>query len=319
MSRAPGEQTAINKTKSRSRRIFGKTNLFLTCLALPFFLYKLIFHYVPITGVILAFKDYKFPKGVFGSDWCGLKNFEFFFASPDAWRTARNTIGYNISFIILGTLSALVVAILLYEVTSRAVVKYAQTTMLLPHFMSWVIVAFIAYGFLSYKSGVVNNLLVSLGGERVNWYINKPAWIFIIPFFNTWKHVGMSSLIYYASLMGVDASYFEAARVEGAGRFQIALKITLPFLYPLITMLTILAVGRIFDADFGLFYQLPKDSTMLYETTDVIETYIFRALKGQANFAMATAVGLYKSLIGLVLVVTTNQVVKRFSPENTLF
>ncbi len=301
------------------RKTAGMNNLMLICLALPMFLSKLIFHYIPMTGIVLAFKDFHYAKGIFGSPWVGLDNFAFFFQSPDAWRTARNTLGYNISFILLGTVSALLFALLLYEVGSKAIVKYAQTSMLLPHFMSWVIVAFIAYGFLSYKSGILNGMLASFGLDKVNWYTSKTAWIFIFPIANTWKNLGMSSIIYYACLMGVDPAYYEAAKVEGANRLQIATRITLPFLYPLVIMLGILDVGKIFNADFGLFYQLPKDSTIIYETTDVIETYIFRALKEQGNMGMATAVDLYKSLISFALVIGTNQLVKKFSPENTLF
>jgi putative aldouronate transport system permease protein len=315
-----GDKLAAKTGLERRRsKYFNQTNLFLLCLAMPMFIYKIIFHYVPMAGIVLAFKEFRYDTGIFRGEWVGFKNFEFFFRSPDAWRTVRNTVGYSLVFMIIGTIATVVVALLLYELTSRAMAKYMQTTMLLPHFMSWVIVAFIAYGFLSYGSGLINNILEDMGLERVRWYAKKEAWIFIIPLVNTWKHIGMGSLVYYASLMGVDPSYHEAAKVEGANRFQIMTKINLPFLYPLIIMLSILAIGRIFNADFGLFYQLPKGSVMVLDTTDVIETYVFRALREQGNISMATAVGLYKSFVGLVMVILTNQAVKKLSPENTLF
>lgn len=307
---------SIKKKKSNAKK--GK-NLFLLCLALPMVLYKLIYSYLPMIGIVLAFKDYRYDLGIFGSPWSGLKNFEFFFKSPDAFRTARNTLGYNAVFIITGTVFSIIIALLLYEIRERWLIKYLQTTMLLPHFMSWVIVAFILYGFLSYNSGILNNILVSMGLERVNWYTKKEPWVLFIPVAHLWKSIGMSSLLYYSTLMGVDPSYFEAAKVEGANRFQIARKITIPFLYPIITILTILAIGKIFNADFGMFYQLPKESPMLFATTDVIETYTYRALREKGNIGMSTAVELYKSTIGLILVFCTNRIVKKINPDNALF
>lgn len=298
---------------------WGQSNLFLMCLALPMFLYKLIIHYIPMAGIVLAFKNYKLNLSIWESPWAGLKNFEFFFRSPDALRTARNTLAYSGIQIIIGTLGALAVALLLYELQSRFLVKYIQTVMLFPHFMSWVIVAFVVYGFLNYEAGILNRVIEGFGMERINWYAEEKAWMFIIPTAQAWKHIGMGTLMYYASLMGIDPSYYEAAEIEGANRFQIMTKIKLPFLYPLVIMLSILAIGRIFNADFGLFYQLPKGSTMVYETTDVIETYVFRALREQGNFALSAAVSLYKSLVGFILVITTNKIVKKLSPENALF
>lgn len=288
-------------------------------LCLPMMIYLFIFNYIPMAGAVVGFKRFRYDLGIWRSPWVGFDNFKLFFNTPDAWRITRNTVAYSTVFILLEVILAVVVALLLFEIKSRAALKYYQTTMFIPHFLSWVVVAYIGYAFLNPRSGMLNQWFADMNWEQINWYHYPKAWTFIIPSANTWKGIGYSVLIYYASLMGVDPTYFEAAAVEGANKWQITTKITLPFLYPLITMLTILAIGKIFNADFGLFYQLPMNSSMLYETTDVIETYVFRALRETGNIDMASAAGLYKSFVGFVLVIVTNYVVRRRSPENSLF
>jgi putative aldouronate transport system permease protein len=291
----------------------------LLLLTLPMIIFIFVFNYIPMFGVIIAFKRFRFDKGIWGSEWVGFNNFKFFFGTRDAWRITRNTIGYNSVFIIIGLVCAVLFALLLYELSNRTLLKIYQTTMFFPHFLSWVVVAFMAYAFLNSRLGMLNTLFKSLGLQTRDWYIDPKPWILIFPIANLWKGVGMSTLIYYASLMGIDPTYFEAAATEGANKWQIILHIKLPFLFPLMTMLTILAIGSIFNSDFGLFYQLPMNSPMLYETSDVIETYVFRALKDTGNISMSSAAGLYKSFVGFILVITTNFIVRKINSENALF
>lgn len=291
----------------------------LLLLALPMILYIFVFKYVTMFGVVVAFQRFQFNKGFFGSPFVGLRNFEFFFTSPDAWRTARNTVGYSAVFILLQLVTTTAVALLLFELRSRLALKFYQTTMFLPRFMSWVIVATMAYAFLNPRSGMLNRLIELTGGEAVNWYIEPGKWIFILPVAHLWKSLGMGTLIYYAALMGIDSSYYEAAEVEGATRRQMAWHISIPSLLPVMSILMILAVSNIFEADFGLFYQLPQDSAMLYPTTDVIETYVYRALREIPNLGIPMAADLYKALIGLLLTFGVNGIVRRLSPEHSLF
>lgn len=314
--------TAVTNMKSgtmkRIARDFNK-NKFLLILTLPVVIYTFIFSYIPMFGVIIAFKDFKYNLGFLKSPWVGFNNFKFFFTSPDSWRITRNTIGYNAVFIVTGLIAAVFVALLLYEINQRLLLKAYQTVMFIPHFFSWVVVAFMAYSFLNSRSGILNQVLESMGLQAIDWY-NKPTpWLFIFPIAALWKGTGMSAIIYYASLVGIDPSYFEAAKIEGANKWEITFKITLPFLYPLMTLLTILSIGSIFSADFGLFYQLPMDNAVLYPTTDVIDTYVYRALVSLGNIGMSSAAGLYKSFVGFVLVVLSNYVVRKINPENSLF
>ncbi|NOU66079.1 ABC transporter permease subunit [Paenibacillus sp. LMG 31461] len=296
-----------------------KRNGALLFLTLPMVVYVFIFNYLPMGGIIVAFKNYRYDLGIIHSHWAGLNNFKFFFTSPDAWRITINTLGYNAMFIILGLIIPVALALVLFEIRNRTMLKVYQTMMFFPHFLSWVVVAFMVYAFLNPLSGLLNQWFQMAGFNPIDWYVKSNPWVIILPLAQIWKTVGMSTLIYYASLMGIDNEYFEAAAIEGASKGYIALKITLPFLYPLMIMLTILAIGHIFYADFGLFYQLTMNSTMLYSTTDVIDTYVFRALRETGNIGMASAADFYKSFVGLFLVLTTNYIVRKRSPENALF
>ncbi|MDF2921339.1 MAG: carbohydrate transporter rane protein 1, family [Paenibacillaceae bacterium] len=296
-----------------------RRNLSYSLLALPMIIYVFIFNYLPMGGIVVAFKSYQYDLGILKSPWVGLDNFRFFFTSPDAWRITLNTLGYNAIFIVVGLIIPVGLALLLNEIKSKTMLKYYQTTMFFPHFLSWVVVAFMAYSFLNPLYGLLNRWLTDMGGQSVDWYVKAKPWIFILPVAHIWKTVGMSTLIYYSSLMGIDQEYYEAAALEGASKPYMAFKITLPFLYPLMTMLTILNIGHIFYADFGLFYQLTMNSPMLYSTTDVIDTYVFRALRESGNMGMAGAVDFYKSFIGLLLVLLTNYIVKRKNEDHALF
>ncbi|WP_240421835.1 ABC transporter permease [Paenibacillus periandrae] len=296
-----------------------RKNRFLLLLTMPMVLFIFVFKYIPMFGVIVAFKRYQFNKGLLGSDWVGFSNFRFLLDSPDLWRIVRNTLGYNSVFIGMNLLGALVIALLLYEITSRSMLKVYQTVMLFPHFLSWVVVAYMAYAFLNPRSGMLNQAREWFGYAPLDYYNLSDPWLYIFPLAQWWKEVGMGAIIYYAALMGVDPAYFEAAKIDGANKLQMLWHISLPFLYPVMTILTILAIGNILDADFGLFYQLPMNSTTLYETTDVIDTYIFRALTVNGDIGISGAAGLIKSTVGFVLVIGTNWFVKRRNADNALF
>lgn len=287
-------------------------------LALPALLYFFIFHYLPMFGVILAFKDYKYSEGILGSAWAGLKNFEFFFSSQDAFRVTRNTVGYGAVFIVVGNIAAVSVALLLYEIRSKAALKVYQTSMILPRFLSWVIVGYITYAILNPSLGALNQLLQYLGYSPVDWYADPKYWPFIITFSDIWKHVGLNSIIYYAALMSIDPELFEAAKIDGAGRWKQMRSISIPSLVPVITIIAILAIGNLFRGDFGLFYQLPRDVGVLYPATDIIDTYVYRGLR-QGDIGITAAVGLFQSAVGLVLVLVSNWIIKKTRPENALF
>ena len=279
----------------------------------------LVFNYLPMVGVVLAFKNYKYSKGIFGSEWIGFKNFEYFFKSSDFVVITRNTLLLNAVFIVTGTVAALFVAIMLYYVTSRTRTKVFQTILITPHFLSWVVVAYMVFAILNPSYGLLNTVLAKLGIAGVDWYSKPEAWPVILTLFSIWKHVGMDSVVYYAALMGIDSSMLEASEVDGANNFQKTIYVILPTLIPLITILTILKIGNIFRADFGLFYQLTRDVGALYPTTDVIDTYIFRTMRVVGDMGMGAAVGLVQSLVGFIMVIATNGLARKIDPEVALF
>lgn len=301
------------------RKTGFKKNSMLLVLTLPMLIYIFIFSYIPMAGAVVAFKQFNYRDGLFGSKWIGLSNFKFFFTSPDAMTITVNTVGYNALFIVINLIFSVFFSILLYEISSRFFLKFYQTTMFIPSLLSWVVVAYMAYAFLNPRSGMLNQLLSAFGNAPLDWYSLPEPWYVIMPLANLWKGLGGGVLLYYASLMGLDKEYIEAASIEGANKPQIARYITLPSLYPLITMMTILNIGHIFSADFGLFYQLPMDSPMLYKTTDVLDTYVYRALAQTGNIGMSSAASLYKSVVGFVLVVVSNLIVKKYNSDNALF
>ena len=283
-----------------------------------------IFQYIPMFGIIVAFKNYKYNLGILNSPWIGFKNFEFFFSSNVFLQLLRNTLLNNLIFIVSGIMSAVFVAIMLYELKSRAYTKVFQTLMITPHFMSWVIVAYMVYAILNPNYGYLNQLLGLFGVEAIDWYSKPEAWPLILTICNVWKHVGMDCVVYYAALMGMDSCLIEAAEIDGANKFQRTMHIVLPSLVPLITILTILKIGGIFRADFGLFYTVTQDGANgnLYETTNVIDTYSFRVFKGNTagnSYGLTAAVGLLQSLVGMVLVILTNKCANKIDSDLGLF
>ena len=291
----------------------------LLLIALPGILYLIINNYLPMFGVFLAFKDYNFVQGIFGSDWNGFENFKYLF-SQDAFTITRNTILYNLAFIIIGTVFAIFIAILMCELGEKFRVKIFQSALLLPNLLSWVVIAFIGYAFLNSDTGFINNTIIRLLGlESVSWYTTKNYWPFILVIVYLWKMAGYSSIIYMASISGIDKSIFEAAKIDGATKMQQIKSITLPLLKPTVVILTLMAVGRIFYSDFGLFYQVPMDSGALYDVTQTIDTYVYHGLMELNNVGMSAAAGLYQSMVGFVLVVFANTIVRKFDQENALF
>lgn len=307
------------KRLTKQSRYTVKSNVEMAVLVAPAVLLLFVFNYLPMGGIIIAFKDFKANLGFTGSPWVGFKNFEFFFKSQDAWRITRNTLGYNTLFIVLGLVISVSFALILDEIKNRTVLKFYQTVFFFPYFLSWVVVGYALYAFLNIEHGVINTALNSLGIEGKSWYTKSDYWPVILTAVNLWKIVGYYSVIYYAGLMSIDKQLFEAARIDGASKLQIITKISIPMITPLIILMVILQIGRIFYADFGLFYYLPRNIGLLYETTDVIDTYVFRALRVTGNIGMASAANFYQSVMGFVLVLVSNIVVKKIDKDYALF
>lgn len=304
--------------RKKSQLTIFKENLPLLMLALPAIIFFIVFSYLPMFGVMIAFKDYSYAKGILGSDWIGLENFKFFFLSQDAWRITRNTMGYSAVFIVMNAVCAAAVALLMNEIRSRKAIKTYQTIMLFPNFLSWVVVGFVTYIILNPVLGTANQLLSVFGIEGVDWYSEPKYWPFILTICSIWKGIGMNAIIYYASLLGVDPALYEAATIDGANRWQKCKYISLPNLTSIITMMSILALGNIMRGDFGLFYQIPRDVGALYATTDVIDTYVYRGLR-TGDIGITSAVGFFQSFVGICMVVITNAIVKKIEPDNAMF
>lgn len=306
--------------KKQAKRKVYKNHLVLYLMMLPGIVYLLINNYIPMAGMVIAFKKVNFSKGILNSPWVGLENFKFLFSSPDAWIITRNTLLYNIAFILVNMVVGIALAILICEVKNKKFKKIYQSAILLPFLMSMVILSYIVYALLSSENGLLNNsILPALHIEAIQWYQEPKYWPFILVFVNCWKGVGYGCLIYIASLIGIDPSYYEAARLDGASKWQEITKITLPCLVPTIITLLLLSIGRIFYSDFGLFYQVPMNSGVLFPTTNVIDTYVYRALIERGNIGMSSAAGVYQSFVGFVIVMVSNWVVRRVDREQALF
>jgi putative aldouronate transport system permease protein len=293
---------------------------FLLLMVLPGALYLLINNYLPMFGTVIAFKKINYAKGIWASDWIGFKNFEYLFKTPDAWTITRNTILYNVVFIISTLVFAILFAVMLNELRSRLAAKFYQSVMFLPYFLSAVVVGYLGFSMLSEEFGFINKtILEPLGFHPIAWYSESKYWPFILPIVNIWKNIGYTSVIYLAAIIGIDAEYYEAALIDGATKWQQITRITIPLIMPVIIITTLLAVGRILNADFGLFYQVPLDAGALYSTTNVIDTYVYRALMSLGDIGMSSAAGLYQAVVGFVLVLGANLIVRKISKENALF
>lgn len=289
-------------------------------MLLPGAIYLFINNYIPMAGLVIAFKKVDFSKGILASPFCGFDNFKFLFTSNQAAIITRNTILYNIFFIIVNMVVGIAIAIFITEIKNKKMKKFYQSVILLPFLMSMVILSYIVYALLSTESGMINNsLLQALHIEPISWYQEPKYWPVILVIANCWKGVGYGCLIYIATIIGIDPSYYEAARLDGASKWQEIKLITIPCMIPTIITLMLLSIGRIFYSDFGLFYQVPMNSGVLLPTTNVIDTYVYRALIEQGNIGMSSAAGFYQSLVGFAVVMISNWIVRKKDKERALF
>ena len=309
----------MKKHKSMTRR-FKREDIPLYLMALPGVVILILFNYLPMGGLVLAFKKYNVQKGIFGSPFNGLDNFKFLFATSDAFLITRNTVLYNIVFIIVNMAIAVVLSLMLSSLRSKKTAKTLQTIYMMPYFLSWAVVTIIVSAFLERSHGFVNSVLQTFGQESlVDWYQKVSLWPPLLVFINAWKGVGYQAVMYLAVISGISSDYYEAAMLDGASRFQQAVYITIPHLRFIIAVSLIMAMGGIFRVDFGLFYTVTKDSGALLRVTNVIDTYIYRGLRNQVNLGMMTAAGLFQSVVGLVFVLISNRVVSKVDPDSAMF
>nr|WP_300821524.1 ABC transporter permease subunit [uncultured Acetatifactor sp.] len=302
-----------------TRRFKGE-DIPLYIMALPGVALLILFSYLPMGGLVLAFKKYNVQKGIFGSPFNGLDNFKFLFATSDAFIITRNTVLYNIVFIFLNMVIAVILSLMLSSLRSGRLAKAFQTIYMMPYFLSWAVVAIIAAAFLERSNGYVNHILQMFGQEGlVDWYQKISIWPPLLVFINAWKGVGYQAVMYLAVISGISSDYYEAAMLDGASRLQQAVYITIPHLRFIIAVSLIMAMGGIFRGDFGLFYTVTKDSGTLYPVTNVIDTYIYRGLKNQVNLGMTTAAGLFQSVVGFVFVLLANRIVSKVDPDSAMF
>lgn len=305
-----------DKTSVRSKLRKNKT---LLCMLFPACALMFVFAYLPMGGLVLAFKEFRYDLGIFGSNFVGLNNFKFFFQSGDAMKVTVNTAFYNGAFIIVNTVLEVGFAIVLSEMGGKRLKKLLQSVIFLPYFISWVIVGSIAYSLFNYENGTVNALLQQFGMEAVNIYGKQSWWRGIIIAFSAWKGVGYGMVVFLASIAGIDSSLNEAAEIDGANIFQRIRYITIPSIQPTIITMTLLAIGKIFKGNLDLFYQLIGNNGALFDATDVIDTYVFRSLLQSGDVGRTAAVGLYQSVLCFITVVAANYVVKKRDPDYALF
>lgn len=311
------------------KRVHVETSSFKSHMAMfsmlaPGILFLLIFSYLPMPGVLLAFKRYNvFGTNVlenfFKSDWVMFNNFKFLFSTPDALQITRNTVLYNLTFMILGLICSVGLAIAISEIPNRRLAKLYQTTFFLPYFLSWIVVGYLSFALLNFDLGVVNNVLTQFGLERIDWYMRPQYWPFIFIISNIWKYTGYGSIIYIATIAGFDMQIYEASAIDGANRWQQVKYLTIPMLVPMMTLLSILAVGRMFQADLGMFLTLPMGSGALRGVSNVIDLYVFSSIRQGVNVGLPGAAALYQSVVGFILIMTTNYIVRKINPDNALF
>lgn len=296
-----------------------KKNRALFLMILPAVLITIIFSYLPMSGLVLAFKDYRYNKGVFGSDWNGLENFRFLFASGTGWLITKNTILYNLLNLVTSQGLAILIAIVISEIKVIPYKKITQSVIFFPYFISWVIVGTFVYNIFNYETGLMNSLITSFGGEKINVYAMPWVWPIIICVFNAWKWCGYNSVVYIAAITGVDSECYEAAEIDGANIFQRVRYITLPSIRPTIITMLLLNVGRILRGDFQMFYQIVGNNGQLYNATDVIDTYVFRSLTTSANLGMTAAATFYQSILCFIIIMVVNGIVKKVDADYALF
>ncbi len=298
-----------------------KSNWQLYLMALPAVVFLFCFAYLPMGGLVIAFKSFDFRKGIWGSDWIHpwYKNFEILFKSSNAIMAMRNTVCLNLLFIAVGTVFALALALAFNEVNHKVFKKLTQSITFLPYFISTVVVGIFVTGLLGYENGVINRVITSLGGEKIAFYMEPKWWPFILLVVNIWKGAGYSAVVYLATISGIDSSYYEAAQIDGATRWEQIKYISLPLLKPTVIIMTLLSVGKIMNADFGLFYNVTGDMPTLYATTDVLDTYIYRSLRQLGDIGISSATGFFQSVVGFCLVMLSNWVARKYEEDAALF
>ena len=315
--------------KVKAAKVKGKKFTFddfeLILLSLPTVIWYLVFSYLPLFGLLIAFKRWKiqgnFFESFFASEWIGFSNFEFFFMTPNAMNALRNTILYNLVFIVLGVVIPVALAIMVSNLYSQKLAKVCQTAMFLPHFMSWVVASYFLFAFMSPDKGVFNSIITALGGEAVDWYgpTSIGYWPVILVIMNIWKTTGYGMVVYLASITGIDATYYEAAVIDGATKWQQTTKITIPLLKQIMIIMTIMAVGRIFNSDFGLFYQVPKGTSQLMPVTMTFDVYIMQALKTGGQISLTSAAAFFQSISGCICILIANAIVSKIDRESAFF
>ena len=297
-----------------------KKNKALYIMGLPAILFFLIFSYIPMAGVLIAFKDYNVVDGIIGSPFSGLRNFEFLFKSQDAYRITLNTLRLNCMFILFGTAAQVGTALLLNEMGNRFFRKMYQSLTFIPYFISWVVVGAFSYNLFATDIGLLNSLRSMAGLEALEWYSKAEYWPAILTFTYLWKWTGYGSIIYLSAIAGIDLDIYESATIDGCNKLGLARYITLPMLIPTVLTMILLAIGRIFYGDFGMIFNIVKNNPLLYQTVDVIDTYVYRSFQGDGgNFAMGSAAGVYQSLMGFLVIMGANSLVRKLSRENALF
>jgi putative aldouronate transport system permease protein len=315
---AAATSARIQKKDSSLKRFWNNRTLLIMCA--PAVIFFAIFAYLPMPGLYLAFIKYNYTAGIFNSPFVGFNNFRFLVISGDLWRLTYNTVAYNIAFIVLGNVLQLTIAVLLNELRKKWFKKLTQSLMFLPFFISFVLVGLIAYNILSYDYGLLNSILRSIGVEPLKTYSNPDIWKYIIVLTYLWQSTGYGSIVYFAAIMGLDSEIVEASEIDGANAIQRIRYIILPWLKPTFIILLLFSLGGVLRGNFGLFYNLVgANNTALFESTDIIETFVFRSLVNNFNFSLGSAVSLYQSVFGFIIVITANWMVRKVSPENSLF
>lgn len=319
-------KAATKKKKASQGYASTKKTLLLLSMVAPGAIWLILIRYLPMFGITIAFKDYKvytkapsLINNVLHSDWVGLKNFKFLFATTDSLRIIRNTLCYNILFIVLGLVISVAFAIMLSEITNKFIAKTYQTLMFFPYFLSWVVASYFILAFLDPTRGLITHMQQNAGGEVMNWYGTPGPWPIILVVANLWKNVGYSTILYLAAITGIDRAQYEAASIDGATKWQQIKYVTLPHLKPMIIILFIMNVGKIVNADFGLFYSVPMDSGPLYPATQVIDTYIYKVMSTTQNMGMSTAAGFLQNIVGFICIMTANTIVRKVDPDSSLF
>ncbi|MDF2941871.1 MAG: sugar transporter permease [Herbinix sp.] len=316
MTSTHGKEEVIAKGRFSKRKTSRINYIPLFLMMLPGVIYLIANNYIPMFGILIAFKKLDYSKGIFLSDWCGFDNFEYLFKTKDAFIMIRNTVGYNLIFIAFGLLVALSIAIMMTEIGKKKIAKFIQPAICFPNMISIIIVAYLVYAFLG-SNGFINKTI--LNGDGIKWYSEAKYWPIILVVVNFWKSAGYSSIIYIATISGIDPSLYEAAKLDGASKMQQITKVTLPIIRPMIVLMLLLSVSRIFNSDFGLFLQVPMNSGMLFSTTQTIDTYVYRSLMELNNVGMSSAASVFQSVIGFVLVMLSNALVRKVDNESALF